>query len=344
METMGIGLGLAVLAALVGGSFMFPMSQVKKWSFENTWLLFTLLGMIVINGLVCRWSVPALFEIYRNAATSEVLVPFAFGLAYGVGMVLFGFGITAVGMSIGYAIVMSGTIGFGAFIPMLVLHPQELVTPKGLTVLASMLLMIFSIAVCGRAGVLKDSEQAERTGKITQFSKIGIKLGLLICVLSSILNGMTNVGFALSGNLIGKAVSSGTVAVSGLEGNIVWFVVMIGAFIPNLLYMSWLLTKNKTWKNYFCPEAGRNVGLVVVMAALWIVSFYFYGMSAAKLGSWGPVIGWAFFIGLICVLANVIGIAQGEWKGTSPRTRRVMGIGLALLVATLLVQAGSSLM
>lgn len=344
METMLMGLGLAVLAALTGGAFMFPMSQVKKWSFENTWLAFTLLGMIVINGLVCRWSVPALFEIYRNTATSELLIPFGFGLAYGVGTVLFGFGITAVGMSVGYAIVMGGTIGFGAFIPMLVLHPGELVTPKGLTVLAGMLLMIFSIAVCGRAGVLKHREQAERAGKITQFSKIGMKLGLLVCVVSSILNGMTNVGFALSGNLIDAAVKSGTVAVAGLEGNIVWFLLMIGAFIPNLIYMAWLLTMNNTWKNYLCPEAGANIGLVVAMASLWIVSFYFYGMSAAKLGSWGPVIGWAFFIGLICVLANVIGIAQGEWKGTSPRTRRVMGIGLALLVATLLVQAGSSLM
>ena len=114
------------------------------------------MGMVHINGIICRWSIPNLFSIYSDASFQEFAIPLIFEFAYGVGMVLFGLGVTAVGLSIGYAIVMGATIGLGAFIPMLIFHPQDILTKKGLVIIVSPLVMIIYIALCGKVGVLKD--------------------------------------------------------------------------------------------------------------------------------------------------------------------------------------------
>jgi hypothetical protein len=51
MTTMPLlpGFLLVLLAGLLQGTFILPMTLVRKWSWEHTWATFSLLGMIVFK-------------------------------------------------------------------------------------------------------------------------------------------------------------------------------------------------------------------------------------------------------------------------------------------------------
>jgi hypothetical protein len=40
--TVWLGLGMTLVAGLLAGNSMLPMKFVKRWQWENTWLVFSL--------------------------------------------------------------------------------------------------------------------------------------------------------------------------------------------------------------------------------------------------------------------------------------------------------------
>ena len=78
------------------------------------------------------------------------------------------------------------------------------------------------------------------------------------------------------------------------------------------------------------------------MAFLWFVSTLLYGVASVKLGELGPVLGWPFFMSLIVVVASVLGLLTGEWKGTGKTPVRIQLAGVALLVLAVIVLSRAS--
>jgi L-rhamnose-H+ transport protein len=270
------------------------------------------------------------------------MIPAVFGLLWGLGAVGFGLGVSAVGLALGYAVIMGLVLSLGAFIPMAALHPQEILTAKGVAVVVGVAAMVFGIALFGKAGMRKEQEQGKRTGEITKFSTASMKLGLAICIVGGIFSCFPNVGFALSQPLIDLAEACGTS--SRWAGNVVWSILFSGGAVVNLAYCSYLFRKNGSLKKYFCGETLRNLCLMALVSSMWIGSFCLYGVGAQMMGAWGTVIGWSVFIALSVSIAGFWGIAQGEWAGTSSQTRRLMLSGIAILVFTILILAGGGLL
>jgi len=335
------GLLIVIVASVLQGSFMVPMSYVKKWKWENSWAVFSVLGMIAFNWILAIVSIPSLFRVYGSASVSNLAVPAIFGLCWGIGAVCFGLGIAAVGFALGYAIIMGMVLSFGAFIPLAVLHPDQILTPKGLLVIVSLIVMVAGIAVFGRAGTRKEKEQSEKTGSITRTSTVSIKVGLAICVVAGLLSCLTNVGYSLSQPLIDVALAQG--ASSKWAGNSVWAILFAFGGLANLTYCGILFGKNKSFVEYSGTGMVTNLLLLALMSLMWIGSFVLYGLGAGMMGDWGTVIGWSVFIALSITIANVWGFAQGEWANTTASTRKLMAAGLAILVLAIFVIAFSNL-
>jgi len=323
-EVVG-GFFIILVASVLQGSFMVPMSYVKKWQWENSWALFSVLGMIGFNWVLAWVTIPSLLDVYRAAPAAALATPGIFGLCWGIGAVCFGLGVAAAGFALGYAIIMGIVLSFGAFIPMLVQHREEILTPKGLLVLLSLAVMIVGIAVFGRAGTRKEKEQSEKTGAITKTSTLSIKVGLAICIVGGLLSCLTNVGFSLSESLVDLAKEHGVS--ENWAGNSVWAILFTFGALVNLGYCGYLFTKNKSFRAYREPGLFRNFFLVAFMSLMWIGSFVLYGLGAGMMGDWGNVVGWSVFIGLSITIANLWGFAQGEWANTTPKTRTLMGTG-----------------
>ena len=46
--TLWLGLLLTLVAGLFSGSCMMPMKFAKRWPWENTWLVFTLVSLLIL--------------------------------------------------------------------------------------------------------------------------------------------------------------------------------------------------------------------------------------------------------------------------------------------------------
>jgi L-rhamnose-H+ transport protein len=341
MTPLYLGLLIVIIAALFQGSFAMPMSYARSWKFENSWLMFSLLGMFTFNLAVALLTVPGLFMVIGTAPLSELAVPLIFGILWGIGAITFGLGISSVGLALGYATVLGMVLGMGAFVPMAALHPSEILSAKGLLVILGLLVTLTGIGISGAAGLRKEREQGHAAGEITRNARFSMKVGIIICVISGLCSASINIGFSLSRPLIERALSFG--APENWAGNVIWVVLFVSGGILNVLYCAYLLKKNNTTKEYRAPGTWKNLGFLAMMSAFWIGSFIAYGVGSNMMGPWGTVIGWSVYMALSIAVANFWGIVQGEWKGASRQTRSLMirGVGVILLAIVIFAYSGT---
>jgi L-rhamnose-H+ transport protein len=330
------GFLLVLLAGLLQGSFILPMTLVKRWSWEHTWATFSLLGMLVFNWIITLLFVPNIFAVYAASPGRDLAILALFGLGWGVGAVLFGLGMDRLGMALGYPIIMGLIASLGALIPLLVFFPQTLLTTRGVILLAGTAMVIFGIVLCSIAG----SRRTPSEGKSTAARPNAFKIGLAIAILAGILSCLPNVGVAFGGNVVSAAESEGVSQAA--SGNTVWALLFTFGFVANVTYCLYLMITRKTLAQYWNPETARNLGLSALMALMWIGSFYLYGAGAAKLGRWGVVVGWPLFISLSIIVGNLWGLWRSEWRGASAAARRLLNLGLLILIVAVITIALSN--
>ncbi len=331
-----VGFLLVLLAGLLQGTFILPMTLVRNWAWEHTWATFSLLGMIVFNWMITFFLIPNILAIYIASPPRDLLILALFGLGWGVGAVLFGLGMARLGMALGYPIIMGLIASLGALIPLLVFFPQALFTAKGGMLLAGGAVMIVGIAVCSVAGSRKMPSSPE-TDTVTSGTLTG---GLIIAVLAGMLSCLPNVGMAFAKNVTGVAETFGVSP--ALSGNTVWALLFALGSVANLAYCLTLMFSKNTFGQYWNAETPRNVGLGALMALMWIGSFYLYGAGAARLGRWGPVAGWPLFISISIVVGNIWGLWRGEWQGATTSARRLLNLGLVTLIVAVVAVALSN--
>jgi L-rhamnose-H+ transport protein len=330
------GFLLVLLAGLLQGSFVLPMTLVKRWSWELTWATFSLLGMLVFNWIITLLFVPNIFAVYAASPGRDLAILALFGLGWGVGAVLFGLGMDRLGMALGYPIIMGLIASLGALIPLLVFFPQTLLTARGAVLLAGTALVIFGIGLCSIGG----SRRAPSEGKSTAARSNAFKIGLAIAILAGILSCLPNVGVAFGGGAVSAAESLGVSRTA--SGNTVWALLFTFGFVANVTYCLYLMITRKTLAQYWNQEAPRDLGLSALMALMWIGSFYLYGAGAAKLGRWGLVVGWPLFISLSIIVGNLWGLWRDEWRGAPPAARRLLNQGLLILIVAVITVALSN--
>ena len=99
-----LGLVLTIIAGAMSGSFSLPMKKTTKWAWENTWLIWAVVGLLVTPWSIAFVSVPHLLQVYSKVDFASLVMTFLFGLGYGIGSMLGGLGIYLIGMSLAFAI------------------------------------------------------------------------------------------------------------------------------------------------------------------------------------------------------------------------------------------------
>lgn len=321
---------LVLLAGAMNGSFAAPMKRVSGWEWEHTWLVWSFLGMVVIPLMVAAATVPHLAAVYRAAGLQPLVLTALYGMVWGASAVLFGLGITRVGLAVGFGIILGTSSSFGAVLPLLTLHRDRLWTSTGLLTLAGVGIIVAGVAACARAGVLREA--------ITQpgSSEGSFVAGLAICVFSGL--GSAVMSFALNQAvpIYGAAEAMGVPATRSL--NAVWPVLLGGGFAVNAAYCAFLVVHHDNAAR-FRDKAMASFGLVLLMAILWSGSNFVYGAGARGLGSLGLVLGWPLFMATIVLTANGWGILTGEWRGAG-RCAAAWGVaGILLLISGIAVIA-----
>ncbi|HSW48744.1 MAG TPA: L-rhamnose/proton symporter RhaT, partial [Bryobacteraceae bacterium] len=148
MNQVGLAVLLAVLGGVLQGSFAFPMKRMEsRWRWENTWLIYSIIGLIVFPCVLTYLTIPGWREVYSVAPSSSLAVVALFGLGWGVGSTLFGLGVSRVGMALAFAIVLGLTSSVGSLLPLLVQTPAELATTRGPMLGIALLLVVGGIVL-----------------------------------------------------------------------------------------------------------------------------------------------------------------------------------------------------
>src|SRR5207248_4216245 len=214
-STIGWGIAVVVLAAMVNGSFAAPIKRMAGWQWENSWFLFAISGLLVYPWIVTFATVPDLLHVLRGAPFSIVSRVVLFGLAWGAGSTLFGLGISRVGMALGFALILGITASFGSLLPLAVLHPEQLTDRRGIALIAGTIVMTGGLILLSIAG-----RHRERDAGALQTARSGFTLGLIICIFSGIFSSMLNFSFVFGDELRVRALESG--ASPALAANPIW--------------------------------------------------------------------------------------------------------------------------
>lgn len=324
-----LGLAIIVFSGLLIASFAAPMKLSRAWNWENTWLVYATLALVVIPIVLVAWAIPHPLAFYAAIPMRTLLPPLLFGFGWGIAQVTFGLSIARVGMAMAFAIVVGLSSLLGSVIPLAAFHPGDLVSRPGVVLLASAVVLFAGLAFYVSADRKRNASLHGSDAPSAVF--LG---GVLLCVFTGCFGSMINMGFVFGGGIAEQAVRQGITAESATLS--VWAVVLGAGYLPNLAYTVFLLKKNHSIR-LFRRSFARESMLAFAAACLWLFGMLGYGVGAGEMGKYGNSIGFAVFMAVMLLWSSALGLIAGEWKSAPSIAQNRMRAGLALIIVSMSV-------
>lgn len=335
-STIFSGIALHALGGIAAASCYITQKGAPKWSFQTYWIVVSLTAWLLMPLIVSALTVPELLLVLQETPCDVALKVFLLGAAYGFGGMAFAVAIRHIGFSLTYAIAIGISAVFGTVVPgiingTLVGHFQK---PGGLVVLTGFIMSVAGVAVCGRAGFMKEGEIAAATGE--RQSSFNMKTGLWLVILAGVLSGVFGVGVA-SGAPIDE-IATAHMAKQGFAGYPKYIFLTGGTLLTNLIWWGAVCVRRRSLGEFIKHEAGFGklsfYYLMGIMAgALWFTQFIFYEQGHARMGDF-RFISWGIHMAMLVFFSFGVGLIFREWNNCTRRTHAVLAIGLLVLVTS----------
>jgi len=331
------------IGGAAAGTFYLPLKGVKRWSWESAWLVAGVFSWIVAPWCFALYLNPRLTEALAEAPGGAILLTLLFGALWGVGGLTFGLSMRYLGLSLGYAVTLGFCAAFGTLIPPLFKGelPMLWSSRGGWIVLFGVAVCLAGIAMCGRAGIIRDRQQG---GALP--AEFNLIRGLWVAMFSGIMSSCMAFAFQSGKPIMDQATQSGTPEV--FANTAVLVVTLLGGFITNAVWCLILNYRNGSFGDYVnrreerAPLA-RNYALSMLAGTTWYLQFFFYSMGTTLMGPF-DFSSWTLHMAFIILCGNFWGLTLGEWRGTSGQARLWLAGGVAtLLISVALVGWGNAL-
>jgi L-rhamnose-H+ transport protein len=371
-ETVGPNPFLGVFYHWLGGlssaTCYLPFRRIKQWAWETYWLSQGIFSWIIAPIAIGMAFVPDVLGILHRAPSRSIAYAYIWGFLWGFGGLTFGLAVRFLGIALGYAIALGLCTAFGTLMPPLfageigtIAHEQS-----GQVILFGIAVCMAGIAISGVAGMSKEkelsAEQKRKSVKEFNFLK-----GLMVAIFAGVMSACFAYGLQAGKPIAGLAKDYLTqTGRADLWQNLpVLVVVLLGGFTSNFIWCVVLLWKNKTAPQFFGlppgkpskeEDAGAPMGarleprtlllnylLSASTGLMWYFQFFFYSMGQTRMGKY-DFSSWTLHMASIIIFSTIWGVLLKEWKGTSLRTRVLVGVGLVTLVlSTVIVGYGNFL-
>lgn len=346
---MGANPAMGVFFHWLGGfasaSFYVPYKRIKLWSWEVFWLAGGLFSWAIAPWFFASLQTRDLIGVLSATPTETLLWCWFWGAMWGFGGLTFGLTMRYLGLSLGMAVALGLTTVIGTMGPPIFdgTVGQIAATTSGKLTLLGIVITLIGIAIVARAGSRKDAELGGATSEgVAEFN---LRKGLLIAVFSGVMSGCFAWGLAAGQPIRDLTLAAGTDPLS--QGLPVLCIVLAGGLTTNVLWCGYLIARNGSFGQFFgaAPAdapAGERPTLVInwLLAALggllWYGQFFFYTMGESQMGEYG-FSSWTLHMASIILFSTLWGFALKEWTGASTRTRRMVWIGIGLLVGSTVV-------
>lgn len=337
------GFILTVVGGLSTGFCLLPLKYERIWKFENFWLIYTVVSLLIVPPILAYVLCPGLIGVYASLPVHELARPFVFGALWGFAQLGAGVGVHRLGFALTGTILGGVGTTVGTLVPLVMQHSNLMFQTSGLLIFAGTAITLVAVTLCGWAGYHRERmtrEQGRGAGFGSHESALsqaeptskGYILMLLAVVVSGILSAFTNIALGYAGNLMAKIREAG--AAPQWAPFAVWPVVLLGGSVANLGYSFYLMTRNKTWSNFGGgPREAFNPALG---ACLWMGGIALYSSATTYLGVLGVSIGFALFTIMLILCGQLSGVVNSEWKQIPPRIFGTFAAGVALLLLAII--------
>jgi L-rhamnose-H+ transport protein len=348
-----LGVFFHFIGGFASGSFYIPFKKVKNWAWESYWIVGGFFSWLIVPFLAAWITVPDFLSIIGSTDGLTLFWTYFMGVLWGIGGLTFGLAMRYLGLSLGMSVALGYTSAFGSLIPPIyrdlvgstgpdaVTFSGMLQSTSGQLVLAGVLVCLAGIAICGKAGVMKENELPEDQKK-ESIQEFNLRKGLIVATISGILSACFNFGIEAGKPMAEIAVQQGSNPL--FQNNVIFVVLLWGGLTTNLLWCLLLNARNKTFGDYTnkATPLASNYFFAAVAGTTWFLQFFFYGMGESKLGNGAS--SWILHMAFIIMVSSLWGITLREWKGVSKKTFGTILLGiLTIMASVLLVGYGNSL-
>lgn len=330
------GLVLTFLAGAMAGANLLPLKWIRVWKWENFWFVYSIVSLTIVPFGLAFLLLPHLTTVYASTPFSTLIKPLLYGFLWGIAQLGAGICVDKIGLALTSSILNGLCATFGSLTPLVVQHSEMLSQLSGKLLLVGIAVMLVGVVLCGWAGLRREQAQKRSPGAIRAGMAYFLIMGL--AVISGLLAALLNIALAFGGNIVQLARAQGAAPTWAVFA--VWPIALTGGLIVNLGYSIFLLSRNKTWGNFFSkPGEVRNP---VFSGCLWMSAIAVYSSGTVLLGILGVSVGWALFQITTLVGGNLAGVWTGEWQSIDKRIFNINLAGVAvLLVATMIMAAAN---
>jgi len=337
METNpGLGVAIFALGGLAGAVFYLPFHRVKNWAWESYWMIYAVVGLVVVPWILAACTSPNVLTVLRGAPPKDLLYCFLCGAMWGAGGLTWGLMIRYLGVGLGLAIGCGLASSAGTLVPPILAGKANTLyaTLPAQISLAGVFVSVLGIVLVGMAGISKEKELPEEVKK-KAVAEYNFKLGIIVAIFSGLMSAGMNFGLQGGATLEKLAQTVAPVTSPTWRGIPVLVVVLAGGFAVNCLWCLFLNAKNRTFGDYTKGSAPLLGNLIFagLAGAIWCSQFICLKTGEPAMGKMA-YIGFAVLMASAILFSTILGIILGEWKGTSGRTRCLLALGLLLLLAS----------
>jgi L-rhamnose-H+ transport protein len=252
---------------------------------------------------------------------------------------------------------------------------QVLGTNSGRIILGGIVVCLIGIAIAGMAGVYKERSMPieQQQAAIKEFS---LKKGFAVAVLSGVMSACFAYGLAAGDPIKDLTIRHGTsplwqglpvlvvVLLGGFTTNFIWTVLLN---IRNKTGHEYLASETPAdFADRRAPQPIEETALTgpttsvlthapaavlretvrvpllsnylfcALAGITWYMQFFFYTMGETKMGAY-RFSSWTLHMASIVIFSTLWGLGLHEWRGASAKSKRLLTLGLAVLIASTIV-------
>ena len=270
-----LGTGLHAIGGISAASCYMPYEKVKSWSWEIFWIVQALFAWLIMPLVIGYFTIPDLLTVLANAPSKPFWMALILGATYGFGGLSFGYAIRNIGYSLTYTISIGISAVLGTVVPLVMKGTviEHFTKTGGGIVLLGMIISVIGVALCGRAGFLKEKNMF--SGSEKKGTNFKMKKGLMLTLVAGTLSAVWGISLEVGQPISDLAAEYGA---GHFEGNAKLIVSSLGCLVTNLAWFIVVAVRSGTISSLFNKgglSSKRFIGNYALSALAGILNFFF---------------------------------------------------------------------
>ena len=332
------GFILTVVAGSATGLSIVPIKWARHWQWENFWLLYTLVSLLIVPVTVAWVTCPNLWTAYASLPLQAFMKPLLFGALWGLAYLGAGLCTHRLGFALQGAVIGGVGTATGTLIPLLLQHAHMAFQLSGILILVGTGAALSGVGLCGWAGYHRE-QLSNELGRGAGFSPEQTAMSqakptrknyvvmVVVAVMSGLFAAFMNLALAYGGDITARMQEAG--AAPQWAPFAVWPVAFLGGSLVNLTYIFFRLSRNRSWRGF--GGGPKEILNPVLSACMWLGGVLLYSSATTYLGVLGVSIGFALFFVILMLCGQLMAVFTGEWRQVPAGISSKFAAGIALL-------------